>query len=87
MLCQIFKSHFFVSQFLSFIISNIILFYIYIFQNLSQQSDISDLLGGFKPTDARSICFPLYMEFKDLFSRSFSAKVCLLLCSHIVILH
>ncbi|CAM0956904.1 unnamed protein product [Alopecurus aequalis] len=42
--------------------------------NLSQQSDISDLLGGFKPTDARSICFPLYMEFKDLFCRSFSAK-------------
>jgi midasin (ATPase involved in ribosome maturation) len=46
------------------------------FQNLSQQSDISDLLGGFKPTDARSICFPLYMEFKDLFCRSFSGKVC-----------
>ncbi|TVU30479.1 hypothetical protein EJB05_22106, partial [Eragrostis curvula] len=42
--------------------------------NLSQQSDISDLLGGFKPTDARSICFPLYMEFKDLFCRSFSGK-------------
>uniref|UniRef100_A0ACD5ZCK1 Uncharacterized protein n=1 Tax=Avena sativa TaxID=4498 RepID=A0ACD5ZCK1_AVESA len=42
--------------------------------NLSQQSDISDLLGGFKPTDARSICLPLYTEFKDLFCRSFSAK-------------
>ncbi|CAL4925261.1 unnamed protein product [Urochloa decumbens] len=42
--------------------------------NLSQQSDISDLLGGFKPTDARSICFPLYIEFKDLFCRSFPAK-------------
>ncbi|KAL6643149.1 hypothetical protein ACP70R_021330 [Stipagrostis hirtigluma subsp. patula] len=42
--------------------------------NLSQQSDISDLLGGFKPTDAHSICFPLYMEFKDLFCRSFSGK-------------
>ncbi|KAM3408334.1 hypothetical protein ACQJBY_001473 [Aegilops geniculata] len=42
--------------------------------NLSQQSDISDLLGGFKPTDARSICFPLYMEFKDLFCQSFSKK-------------
>uniref|UniRef100_A0A452YBY2 Midasin n=1 Tax=Aegilops tauschii subsp. strangulata TaxID=200361 RepID=A0A452YBY2_AEGTS len=45
-----------------------------IFQNLSQQSDISDLLGGFKPTDARSICFPLYMEFKDLFCQSFSKE-------------
>uniref|UniRef100_A0A0E0ISW3 Midasin n=1 Tax=Oryza nivara TaxID=4536 RepID=A0A0E0ISW3_ORYNI len=42
--------------------------------NLSQQSDISDLLGGFKPADARSICFPLYIEFKDLFCRSFSGK-------------
>ncbi|XP_071685110.1 midasin isoform X2 [Lolium perenne] len=42
--------------------------------NLSQQSDISDLLGGFKPTDARSICYPLYVEFKDLFCRSFSVK-------------
>ncbi|KAL6842329.1 hypothetical protein ACP4OV_027756 [Aristida adscensionis] len=42
--------------------------------NLSQQSDISDLLGGFKPTDAQSICFPLYAEFKDLFCRSFSGK-------------
>ncbi|KAI5016290.1 hypothetical protein ZWY2020_006141 [Hordeum vulgare] len=42
--------------------------------NLSQQSDISDLLGGFKPTDARSICFPIYMEFKDLFCQSFSKK-------------
>ncbi|WVZ59171.1 hypothetical protein U9M48_009362, partial [Paspalum notatum var. saurae] len=42
--------------------------------NLSQQSDISDLLGGYKPTDARSICFPLYVEFKDLFYRSFPAK-------------
>ncbi|PVH31778.1 hypothetical protein PAHAL_9G230700 [Panicum hallii] len=42
--------------------------------NLSQQSDISDLLGGFKPTDAWSICFPLYIEFKDLFCRSFPAK-------------
>uniref|UniRef100_A0A0D9XKA7 Midasin n=1 Tax=Leersia perrieri TaxID=77586 RepID=A0A0D9XKA7_9ORYZ len=42
--------------------------------NLSQQSDISDLLGGFKPADARSICFPLYTEFKDLFCRSFSGK-------------
>ncbi|KAM3401970.1 hypothetical protein ACQJBY_006116 [Aegilops geniculata] len=42
--------------------------------NLSQQSDISDLLGGFKPTDARSICFPLYMEFKDLFCQSFSKE-------------
>ncbi|KQJ96949.1 midasin [Brachypodium distachyon] len=42
--------------------------------NLSQQSDISDLLGGFKPTDAHSICLPLYTEFRDIFCRTFSKK-------------
>ncbi|KAK8664402.1 hypothetical protein V6N13_084194 [Hibiscus sabdariffa] len=42
--------------------------------NLSQQSDVADLLGGFKPMDARSICVPLYNEFKFLFSRAFSMK-------------
>jgi hypothetical protein len=57
------------------------------FQNLSQQSDISDLLGGFKPTDARLICNPLYVEFKDLFCRSFSAKVRPSLGSHGVALY
>nr|XP_029123013.1 LOW QUALITY PROTEIN: midasin [Elaeis guineensis] len=42
--------------------------------NLSQQSDVADLLGGFKPTDARSICVPLYHEFKQLFCKTFSGK-------------
>ncbi|KAJ4957407.1 hypothetical protein NE237_024518 [Protea cynaroides] len=42
--------------------------------NLSQQSDVADLLGGFKPTDARFVCIPLYNEFQELFSRTFSAK-------------
>ncbi|XP_022715201.1 midasin isoform X4 [Durio zibethinus] len=42
--------------------------------NLSQQSDVTDLLGGFKPMDARSICIPLYNEFKFLFSKAFSMK-------------
>jgi midasin (ATPase involved in ribosome maturation) len=46
-----------------------------LFQNLSQQSDIADLLGGFKPMDAQFICFPLYKEFEDLFSKTFSMKV------------
>jgi midasin (ATPase involved in ribosome maturation) len=59
-----------------------ITFCLVILQNLSQQSDISDLLGGFKPTDARSICYPLYVEFKDLFCRSFSVKVRRSLGSH-----
>ncbi|XP_017978548.1 PREDICTED: midasin [Theobroma cacao] len=42
--------------------------------NLSQQSDVADLLGGFKPMDAQSICIPLYNEFKFLFSKAFSMK-------------
>ncbi|KAG0491119.1 hypothetical protein HPP92_007982, partial [Vanilla planifolia] len=42
--------------------------------NLSQQSDVADLLGGFKPADARSICMPLYHEFKKLFCKTFSEK-------------
>ncbi|GLT49686.1 hypothetical protein SLA2020_232280 [Shorea laevis] len=42
--------------------------------NLSQQSDVADLLGGFKPMDAWSICKPLYNEFKYLFSQAISMK-------------
>lgn len=47
-------------------------------QNLSQQSDIADLLGGFKPLSAHYVCIPLYKEFEELFSKTFSAKVFLL---------
>ncbi|KZV19144.1 midasin [Dorcoceras hygrometricum] len=42
--------------------------------NLSQQSDVADLLGGFKPVDARVVCIPLYQEFENLFTHSFSSK-------------
>ncbi|XP_073015322.1 midasin-like isoform X1 [Primulina eburnea] len=42
--------------------------------NLSQQSDVADLLGGFKPVDARVVCIPLYHEFENLFSNTFSSK-------------
>ncbi|KAL1318551.1 hypothetical protein AAHE18_15G213600 [Arachis hypogaea] len=42
--------------------------------NMSQQSDVADLLGGFKPVDAQFVYFPLYNEFVDLFSRTFSKK-------------
>ncbi|XP_074294838.1 midasin-like [Silene latifolia] len=42
--------------------------------NLSQQSDVADLIGGFKPTDAQHICLPLYKEFELLFSVTFSRK-------------
>ncbi|XP_050232290.1 midasin isoform X2 [Mercurialis annua] len=42
--------------------------------NLSQQSDVADLLGGFKPLDPRSICVLIYKEFESLFSKIFSVK-------------
>ncbi|XP_076884991.1 midasin-like [Bidens hawaiensis] len=42
--------------------------------NLSQQSDVADLLGGFKPVDAQLLCFPLYKDFETLFSRTFSSS-------------
>lgn len=44
-------------------------------QNLSQQSDVADLLGGFKPMDARCMCVSLYNEFEDLAIKTFSLKV------------
>ncbi|KAI2613278.1 midasin [Hypoxylon sp. NC1633] len=36
--------------------------------NLSQQSEVGDLLGGFKPVNARSLAIPLKEEFEDLFA-------------------
>ncbi|KAI8805304.1 P-loop containing nucleoside triphosphate hydrolase protein, partial [Cladochytrium replicatum] len=42
--------------------------------NLSQQSDSSDLLGGFRPVDARTLALPLKDKFDDLFSRTFNVK-------------
>lgn len=44
-------------------------------QNLSQQSDVADLLGGFRPMDPQYICVPLYKELEILFSDTFSVKV------------
>lgn len=41
--------------------------------NLSQQSEAGDLLGGFKPVNARTLMVPLKDEFDDLFAQSFSA--------------
>ncbi|RYP85297.1 hypothetical protein DL769_001028 [Monosporascus sp. CRB-8-3] len=35
--------------------------------NLSQQSEVGDLLGGFKPINVRSLAIPLKEEFEDLF--------------------
>ncbi|TKY64312.1 Midasin protein [Spatholobus suberectus] len=42
--------------------------------NLSQQSDVADLLGGFKPMDAQSVYVSLYNEFLTLFTKTFSAE-------------
>ncbi|EDN07367.1 conserved hypothetical protein [Histoplasma mississippiense (nom. inval.)] len=42
--------------------------------NLSQQSESTDLLGGFKPVNVRSIAVPLVDEFNSLFESTFSAK-------------
>ncbi|KAM1135785.1 hypothetical protein TB1_033293 [Malus domestica] len=43
--------------------------------NLSQQSDVADLIGGYKPMDMKFIYNPLYKEFRDLFSESFDLQV------------
>lgn len=42
--------------------------------NMSQQSDITDLLGGFKPIDFKQIMAPLRERFERLFVRTFSQK-------------
>ncbi|KAJ3181878.1 hypothetical protein HDU85_003393 [Gaertneriomyces sp. JEL0708] len=42
--------------------------------NLSQQSDSSDLLGGFKPVDCRVLAGGLVEEFDKLFTATFSAE-------------
>ncbi|ORX62531.1 P-loop containing nucleoside triphosphate hydrolase protein [Hesseltinella vesiculosa] len=42
--------------------------------NLSQQSDSSDLLGGFKPVDGKVLAMPLRDAFDTLFERTFSVK-------------
>lgn len=63
----------------------LVLHYLAILQNLSQQTDVTDLLGGYKPTDAQSICMPLYHEFKELFCMTFSKKVHTIFMCFIVI--
>lgn len=42
--------------------------------NLSQQSESTDLLGGFKPVNIRTVAVPLVDEFNVLFESTFSAK-------------
>ncbi|EGC33347.1 hypothetical protein DICPUDRAFT_154614 [Dictyostelium purpureum] len=40
--------------------------------NLNQQSDSSDLIGGFKPVEMRILCLPLKNRFDALFKKTFS---------------
>ncbi|KAL1883672.1 AAA ATPase midasin [Paecilomyces lecythidis] len=42
--------------------------------NLSQQSESTDLLGGFKPVNIRSMAVPMLDDFSQLFEMTFSAK-------------
>ncbi|KAJ5702978.1 Midasin [Penicillium malachiteum] len=42
--------------------------------NLSQQSESTDLLGGFKPVSIRTMAIPMLDEFNQLFELTFSAK-------------
>ncbi|KAK5030524.1 AAA ATPase midasin [Exophiala sideris] len=42
--------------------------------NLSQQSEVSDLLGGLKPVTTRSLVLPLVEQFNTLFDDTFSSK-------------
>ncbi|KAH1602103.1 hypothetical protein KXX34_002192 [Aspergillus fumigatus] len=42
--------------------------------NLSQQSESTDLLGGFKPVNIRTMAVPMLDEFNTLFELTFSAK-------------
>ncbi|GMM27764.1 AAA family ATPase midasin [Martiniozyma asiatica (nom. inval.)] len=42
--------------------------------NVSQQTEVGDLLGGFKPINAKTLALPLQEDFEELFARSFSTK-------------
>jgi midasin (ATPase involved in ribosome maturation) len=45
-----------------------------IVQNLSQQTDSADLVGGFKPVELRLLCAPLKDKFDAAFARTFSKQ-------------
>ncbi|RDX86825.1 Midasin, partial [Mucuna pruriens] len=51
--------------------------------NLSQQSDVTDLLGGFKPKDAQRVYPSLYNDFKRLFTSTFPTKGNKGICSYL----
>lgn len=39
--------------------------------NMNNQSDIADLIGGYKPVDLNFVVSPLRNEFENLFARAF----------------
>lgn len=43
-------------------------------QNLSLQTDSTDLLGGFKPLELKNVARKVYLDFVDLFVSTFSRK-------------
>ena len=43
-------------------------------QNLSLQTDSTDLLGGFRPLEMKHVARRVYQEFVDLFTSTFSRK-------------
>lgn len=51
--------------------------------NMSQQSDSSDLLGGFKPVEMKQIVAPVRESFEELFCVTFSRKQNVKYLSHI----
>ncbi|XP_072178223.1 midasin-like [Diadema setosum] len=51
--------------------------------NMNQQSDSTDLLGGFKPVDLRQVVAPVREAFEDAFRTTFSVKQNLQFLSHI----
>ena len=51
--------------------------------NMSQQSDITDLLGGFKPVDIKEKVKPVKNEFVQLFIDTYSQKQNTKFLSHV----
>lgn len=51
--------------------------------NMSQQSDSSDLLGGYKPVEMKQIVAPVREKFEMLFCKTFSRKQNVKFLSHI----
>jgi midasin (ATPase involved in ribosome maturation) len=49
--------------------------------NLSQQTDSSDLLGGFRPVEARDALAPLLPAFSDLVSSSLHTSASSSMCN------